>query len=58
MGWINGLQRFTDIYVLGGPFGSPAHALYTIVSFIYERGFRQLRIRHCIGGLWCCSQLS
>lgn len=39
MGWINGLQRFTDIYVLGGQHGSPAHALYTIVSFIYERGF-------------------
>lgn len=39
MGWINGLQRFTDIYVLGGQNGSPAHSLYTIVSFIYERGF-------------------
>ena len=40
MGWINGLQRFTDIYVLGnGPQGSPARALHTIVGFIYERGF-------------------
>ena len=39
MGWINGLQRFTDVYALGGRSGSPARALYTIVGFIYERGF-------------------
>ncbi|OON99329.1 MAG: sugar ABC transporter permease [Epulopiscium sp. Nele67-Bin004] len=39
MGWINGLQRFADVYVLGGPQGSPARALFTIVGFIYERGF-------------------
>lgn len=39
MGWIQGLQRFTDVYVLGGPTGAPARALHTIVGFIYERGF-------------------
>ena len=39
MGWINGLQRFTDMYVLGGQFGSPSRALLGIVGFIYERSF-------------------
>ncbi len=39
MGWINGLQRFTDVYALGGMTGSPARALHTLVAFIYERGF-------------------
>jgi multiple sugar transport system permease protein len=39
MGWIQGLQRFTEVYALGGPTGSPARALHTIVGFIYERGF-------------------
>jgi ABC-type sugar transport system permease subunit len=39
MGWINGLQRFTDMYVLGGMFGSPSRSLLGIVGFIYERGF-------------------
>ncbi|NEW04813.1 sugar ABC transporter permease [Paenibacillus sp. SYP-B3998] len=39
IGWIGSLQRFTDIYLLGGIQGSPARSLYTIVGFIYERGF-------------------
>lgn len=39
MGWIQGLQRFTDVYALGGMTGSPARALHTLVGFIYERGF-------------------
>jgi lactose/L-arabinose transport system permease protein len=39
MGWINGLQRFTDMFILGGSFGSPARSLLGIVGFIYERGF-------------------
>ncbi len=39
MGWISGLQRFSDVYILGGVQGSPARALHTIVGFIYERGF-------------------
>ena len=39
MGWINGLQRFTDVYALGGLTGSPARSLHTLVAFIYERGF-------------------
>ena len=39
MGWITGMQRFTDVYTLGGMTGSPARSLHTIVGFIYERGF-------------------
>jgi ABC-type sugar transport system permease subunit len=39
IGWIQGMQRFTDVYALGGMTGSPARALHTIVGFIYERGF-------------------
>lgn len=39
IGWIGGLQRFSDVYLLGGLQGSPARSLYTIVGFIYERGF-------------------
>lgn len=39
MGWINGMQRFTEVYALGGLTGSPARSLHTIVGFIYERGF-------------------
>ena len=38
-GWISGLQRFTDVYILGGLQGSPARSLHTIVGFIFERGF-------------------
>jgi len=39
MGWINGLQRFSDVYILGGTQGSPARSLHTMVGFIFERGF-------------------
>jgi ABC-type sugar transport system permease subunit len=39
MWWINGLQRFTDVYILGGLQGSPARSLHTMVGFIFERGF-------------------
>lgn len=39
MGWIRTLQRFAETYTLGGLQGSPARSLYTIVGFIYERGF-------------------
>lgn len=39
MGWISGLQRFNEVFVLGGPGGSPNRSLQTMVSFIYERGF-------------------
>lgn len=39
IGWINGLQRFTDVYILGGLQGSPARSLHTMVGFIFERGF-------------------
>lgn len=39
IGWIGGLQRFTDAYMLGGLQGSPARSLHTVVGFIFERGF-------------------
>lgn len=39
MGWISGLQRFNEVFVLGGPGGSPNRSLQTMVSYIYERGF-------------------
>ncbi|TDQ37167.1 lactose/L-arabinose transport system permease protein [Aureibacillus halotolerans] len=39
LGWIGGLQRFSDAYMLGGLQGSPARSLHTVVGFIFERGF-------------------
>lgn len=39
IGWIGGLQRFTDAYMLGGLQGSPARSLHTVVGFVFERGF-------------------
>lgn len=39
MGWIDGLQRFSDVYVLGGQTGSPSRSLLTIVGYIYDLGF-------------------
>ncbi|MCI3921098.1 sugar ABC transporter permease [Paenibacillus sp. TRM 82003] len=39
LGWIGGLQRFADGYMLGGLQGSPARSLHTLVGFIFERGF-------------------
>jgi len=38
-GWIGALQRFSDVFVIGGAGGSPARSLQTMVAFIYERGF-------------------
>lgn len=38
-GWIGSLQRFNEVYVLGGPSGSPARSIQTMGAFIYERGF-------------------
>ncbi|UOQ84730.1 carbohydrate ABC transporter permease [Gracilibacillus salinarum] len=38
-GWIGALQRFNEVYVLGGPTGSPARSIQTMGAFIYERGF-------------------
>lgn len=40
MGWIGGLQRFSDVFIFGnGSTGSPERSLYTIVSYIYDHGF-------------------
>ncbi|GIN69541.1 cytochrome c biogenesis protein [Bacillus sp. J14TS2] len=38
-GWIGALQRFNEVFVLGGPSGSPARSIQTMGAFIYERGF-------------------
>lgn len=38
-GWIGAMQRFNEVYVLGGPSGSPARSIQTMGAFIYERGF-------------------
>jgi len=38
-GWIGALQRFNEVYVFGGPSGSPARSIQTMGAFIYERGF-------------------
>ena len=39
MGWIGGLQRFSDVFILGGVQGNPERSLHTLVGFIFERGF-------------------
>jgi multiple sugar transport system permease protein len=38
-GWIGALQRFNEIYVIGGATGSPNRSIQTVVSYIYEYGF-------------------
>ncbi|WEG13690.1 sugar ABC transporter permease [Pullulanibacillus sp. KACC 23026] len=38
-GWIGALQRFNDVYVIGGPTGSPNRSIQTVVAYIYEHGF-------------------
>lgn len=38
-GWIGALQRFNEVYVFGGPSGSPARSIQTMGALIYERGF-------------------
>ncbi|GMA61131.1 ABC transporter permease [Alicyclobacillus fastidiosus] len=39
-GWIGGLQRFTDVFILGGATGSPDGSIQTIVEYIFEHGFQ------------------
>lgn len=38
-GAIDALSRFSDVFTLGGPGGTPARSLQTIVTFIYQAGF-------------------
>ncbi|WP_229672642.1 carbohydrate ABC transporter permease [Pullulanibacillus camelliae] len=38
-GWIGALQRFNEVYVIGGPTGSPNRSIQTVVAYIYEHGF-------------------
>jgi multiple sugar transport system permease protein len=38
-GTIDSLSRFSDLWMLGGPGGTPARSLQTIVMFIYQTAF-------------------
>ncbi len=38
-GTIDAMSRFSDLWMLGGPGGTPARSLQTIVVFIYQTGF-------------------
>ncbi len=38
-GTIDGLGRFSDLWTLGGPGGSPARSLQSIVMFLYQTAF-------------------
>lgn len=38
-GAIDAMARFSDVFTLGGPGGTPARSLQTIVVFIYQAGF-------------------
>jgi ABC-type sugar transport system permease subunit len=38
-GAIDAMARFSDVFTLGGPGGTPARSLQTIVTFIYQAGF-------------------
>lgn len=38
-GTIDALSRFSDLWMLGGPGGTPARSLQTIVMFIYQTAF-------------------
>jgi multiple sugar transport system permease protein len=38
-GTIDGMSRFSDLWMMGGPGGAPARSLQTIVMFIYQTAF-------------------
>lgn len=38
-GAIDAMSRFSDVFTLGGPGGTPARSLQTIVTYIYQAGF-------------------
>ncbi len=38
-GVIDALARFGDLFTLGGPSGSPARALQTVVMYVYQQAF-------------------
>lgn len=38
-GVIDALARFGDLYTLGGPSGSPARSLQTVVMYVYQQAF-------------------
>jgi lactose/L-arabinose transport system permease protein len=52
MGWINGLQRFTDVFILGNRSGSPNRALLTMVGYIYDQGFGSFSFGMAAAASW------
>jgi ABC-type sugar transport system permease subunit len=41
-GSIDALSRFADLWTLGGPGGSPARSLQSIVMFMFQQGFESM----------------
>jgi multiple sugar transport system permease protein len=41
-GSIDALSRFSDLWTLGGPGGSPARSLQSIVMFMFQQGFESM----------------
>lgn len=39
-GWIGAIQRFNEVYVIGGSSGSPSRSLQTMGSYIYDKAFK------------------
>jgi ABC-type sugar transport system permease subunit len=52
MGWINGFQRFTDVFILGNKTGSPNRALLTIVGYVYDEGFGSFSFGMAAAAAW------
>ena len=38
-GTIDAMSRFSDLWMLGGPAGTPARSLQTIVMYVYQTAF-------------------
>jgi multiple sugar transport system permease protein len=38
-GTIDAMSRFSDLWTLGGPSGSPARSLQTVVMYMYQTAF-------------------
>ncbi|MDR2553573.1 MAG: sugar ABC transporter permease [Treponema sp.] len=52
MGWINGFQRFTDVFILGNKSGSPNRSLLTMVGYIYDQGFGSFSFGMAAAASW------
>lgn len=52
MGWIQSLQRFQETYTLGTNTGSPERSLFTMVMYIYDRGFGSYEFGVAAAAAW------